>query len=74
MSLHIIVANNNIELALQQCHQKQYFLQATRWYKKHQGFYEKPAILKRKKRKMKLLISQRQNGFSQCPLYLKKPT
>ena len=66
MSIHIIVTDNNIELALHQLQQKQYFLQATRWYKKRQGFYEQAAILKRKKRKMKRLISQAQSHFALC--------
>lgn len=71
MSIHIIVTNNDIEVALHQLQQKQYFLQATRWYKKRQGFYEQAAILKRKRRKMKLIISQSQSCFAQCPtLYL----
>lgn len=61
MSIQVIVQNNNIDLALHQLHHKQYFLQATRWYKKRQGFFEKPSELNRKKRKMKRLVSQRQH-------------
>ena len=56
MSIHIIVTDNNIELALHQLQQKQYSLQATRWYKKRQGFYEQAAILKRKKRDRKSVV------------------
>ncbi|WP_254433804.1 hypothetical protein [Acinetobacter sp. Marseille-Q1618] len=73
MPIQVIVEDNNIELALQQLHYKQYLLQATRWYKKRQGYYEKPAILKRKKLKMKRIVSQSQNWFSQCPLYFQSP-
>lgn len=56
MSIHIIIEDNNIELALAQLHQKQYFLQSTRWYIKRQGDYEKPSVLKRKKCKMTSLF------------------
>lgn len=53
----------NIEQALWQLHQKLYYNTATRWYKKRYGYYEKPSLLRRKKRKMKRLLSQRQNYF-----------
>ena len=56
MSLKVIVEDNNIDLALQQLHNKYYFLQASRWYKKRYGYYEKPSVLKRKKRKMKAIL------------------
>lgn len=54
----------NIEQALWQLHQKLYYNTATRWYKKRYGYYEKPSLLRRKKRKMKLLLSYRQNRLS----------
>lgn len=65
MSIQVIVENNDLDFALYQLQQKQYFLQSTRWYKKRQGYYEKPSVLKRKKQKMKLIISQRQH-FHTC--------
>lgn len=65
MSIHVIVQDDNIDLALHQLRHKQYFLQATRWYKKRQGFFEKRSVLNRKKRKMKRLVSQRQH-FHTC--------
>ena len=65
MSIQVIVEDHNIELALHQLRHKQYILQSTRWYKKRQAYFEKPSVLKRKKCKMKLIISQAQSGFSQ---------
>lgn len=56
MSIQVIVENNDLDLALYQLQQKQYFLQNTRWYKKRQGYYEKPSILKRKKCKMTSIL------------------
>lgn len=74
MSIQVIVEDHNIELTLHQLHHKQYFLQTTRWYKKRQAYFERPAILKRKKSKMKLILSQQQNRFAQSPLYFLKPS
>ena len=73
MSIQVIVEDHNIELALHQLRHKQYILQSTRWYKKRQAYFERPAILKRKKSKMKLILSQQQNRFAHCPLYFLRP-
>ncbi|MFW1857265.1 hypothetical protein [Acinetobacter defluvii] len=73
MSVKVDVKDNNLDLALEQLRNKQYILQATRWYKKRQAYFERPAILKRKKSKMKLILSQRQNRFAHCPLYFLRP-
>ena len=74
MSIQVIVEDHNIELALHQLRHKQYILQSTRWYKKRPAYFERPAILKRKKSKMKFILSQQQNWFAHCPLYFLKPS
>lgn len=53
----------DIDHALWRLHQQLYVNTATRWYKKRYGYYEKPSLLRRKKRKMKRLLSQRQKYF-----------
>ena len=73
MSVKVDVKDNHLDLALEQLRNKQYILQSTRWYKKRQAYFERPAILKRKKSKMKLILSQRQNRFAHCPLYFLRP-
>ena len=73
MSVKVDVKDNHLDLALKQLRNKQYILQSTRWYKKRQAYFERPAILKRKKSKMKLILSQQQNRFAHCPLYFLRP-
>lgn len=51
---------DNLDNALTAFHQKVYYDKARRWYKKRLGCYEKPSVLKRKRQKMKRLLSQRQ--------------
>ena len=74
MSVKVDVKDNHLDLALKQLRNKQYILQSTRWYKKRQAYFERPAILKRKKSKMKLILSQRQNWFAHSPFYFLKPS
>lgn len=54
----------NIDQALNDLNQKLYRQTATRWYKRRYGFYEKPSLLKAKRKKMKLILSRRQTHLS----------
>lgn len=56
--------DQNTDQALQLLNQKYYYLQATRWYKKRYGYFEKPSVLKRKRKKMKAILSYRNDSLS----------
>jgi ribosomal protein S21 len=54
MSITVYLQDDqDIDQALHLLNQKHYYLQATRWYKKRYGYFEKPSVLKRKRKKMK---------------------
>ncbi|MBE9577662.1 hypothetical protein IM751_00565 [Moraxella sp. K1630] len=55
-----------LDNALSAFYQKVYCDKARRWYKKRLGCYEKPSVLKRKRQKMKRLLSQRQTRHSRA--------
>ena len=56
--------DQDIDQALYLLNQKHYYLQATRWYKKRYGYFEKPSVLKRKQKKMKAILSYRNHSLS----------
>ncbi len=58
MSIQVIVEDNNIELALYQLNSKLYHLKSSLWHKRRYGYFEKPSVLKRKRKRMKLSLSQ----------------
>lgn len=60
----------NLDHALNQLNQKIYRETSTRWYKRRYGYYEKPAVLKRKRKKMKYILSHRSDYLSQRSVYL----
>lgn len=65
MSITVYLQDDqNIDQALHLLNQKHYYLQATRWYKKRYGYFEKPSILKRKRKKMKQILSYRNHSLS----------
>lgn len=65
MSITVYLQDDqNIDQALQLLNQKYYYLQATRWYKKRYGYFEKPSVLKRKRKKMKAILSYRNDSLS----------
>lgn len=53
----------NLDHALNQLKQKIYRENSTRWYKRRYGYFEKPSELKRKRRKMKQIVSRSQNNL-----------
>jgi ribosomal protein S21 len=56
MSITVYLQDDqDIDQALYLLNQKHYYLQATRWYKKRYGYFEKPSVLKRKQKKMKAI-------------------
>lgn len=57
-------SGKDIDQALHLLNQKYYYLQATRWYKKRYGYFEKPSILKRKRKKMEAILSYRNDSLS----------
>ena len=57
-------SGKDIDQALHLLNQKYYYLQATRWYKKRYGYFEKPSALKRKQKKMKQILSYRNHSLS----------
>ncbi len=59
MTKVIVNDKQSIEQALQELKQKVYYEKSSRWYKRRYGYYEKPSILKRKRNKMKRIISKR---------------
>ncbi len=59
----IINDEQSIEQALQELRKKVYYEKSSRWYKRRYGYYEKPSVLKRKRRKMKRIVSQRDQQF-----------
>ena len=65
MSITVYLQDDqNIDQALLLLNQKHYYLQATRWYKKRYGYFEKPSVLKRKRKKMKQILSYRNHSLS----------
>ncbi|RZG84405.1 hypothetical protein [Acinetobacter venetianus] len=56
--------DQDIDQALYFLNQKHYHLQATRWYKKRYGYFEKPSLLKHKRKKMKAILSYRNHSLS----------
>lgn len=61
----------NFDDVFQQFYQQLDKQKAKRWYKKRYGYYEKPSRLKRKKRKMKRILSQRPHELKHFTLWLK---
>lgn len=67
MSITVYLQDDqDIDQALHLLNQKHYYLEATRWYKKRYGYFEKPSVLKRKRKKMKLNLSQRNRALYYC--------
>lgn len=56
--------NQNLDQAFNALNQKLYRQTATRWYKRRYGYYEKPSLLKSKRKKMKAILSRRQTHLS----------
>lgn len=65
MSITVYLQDDqDIDQALYLLNQKHYHLQATRWYKKRYGYFEKPSALNRKRKKMKAILSYRNHSLS----------
>ena len=65
MSITVYLQDDqDIDQALYLLNQKHYYLEATRWYKKRYGYFEKPSALKRKQKKMKQILSYRNHSLS----------
>ncbi|WP_312103540.1 hypothetical protein [Acinetobacter venetianus] len=65
MSITVYLQDDqDIDQALYLLNQKHYHLQATRWYKKRYGYFEKPSTLNRKRKKMKAILSYRNHSLS----------
>ena len=65
MSITVYLQDDqDIDQALHLLNQKHYYLEATRWYKKRYGYFEKPSALKRKQKKMKQILSYRNHSLS----------
>lgn len=65
MSVRINVEDNEtLDSALSRFSHKVYRLNSRRWYKRRYGYYEKPSVLARKRRKMRLREQQRFSFFA----------
>ena len=59
MSVRINVENNEtLDSALNRFSHKVYRLNSRRWHKRRYGYYEKPSVLARKRRKMRRIQQQ----------------
>ena len=63
MSKVIVDEYQSLDQALIAFNRQVYKDKASRWYKRRYGYYEKPSVLKRKKNKMKRVLSHRGTMF-----------
>lgn len=65
--------SQNLDQAFDELAQKYYCCHASRWYKRRYGFYEKPSLLKAKRKKMRAIVSNQAIGGSALWLKIAQP-